>query len=85
MAESGNQLYRERERLTRICENMKNELLTYENNLGFLTTTSKKGNSLLDELHRKAEKLRNDIELTKQKIKAIDEAIKKEGEEGKEA
>ena len=85
MAESGNQLYRERERLTRICENMKNELMTYENNLGFLTTTSKKGNSLLDELHRKAEKLRNDIELTKQKIKAIDEAIKKEGEEGKEA
>ena len=59
--------------------------MTYENNLGFLTTTSKKGNSLLDELHRKAEKLRNDIELTKQKIKAIDEAIKKEGEEGKEA
>ena len=85
MAESGNQLYRERERLTRICENMKNELLTYENNLGFLTTTSKKGNSLVDELHRKAEKLRGDIELIKQKIKVIDETLKKENEETKEA
>ncbi len=83
MTEGGNQLYRERERLARIYENMKNELLTYENNMGFLTTTSKKGNSLLDELRRKAEKLRSDIELTKQKIKAIDETIKKESEEEK--
>ena len=42
-------LYREREKLVRTYENMKNELQTYENNLGFLTTSSKKGNSLLTE------------------------------------
>ena len=41
-------LYREREKLVRTYENMKNELQTYENNLGFLTTSSKKGNSLFD-------------------------------------
>ena len=69
-------LYREREKLARVAENMKNELLTYENNLGFLNTSSKKGNSLLTELNRKVEKLKSDIELVKQKIKVIDESLK---------
>ena len=55
---------------------MKNELQTYENNLGFLTTSSKKGNSLLTELNRKVEKLKADIELVKQKIKVIDDSIR---------
>ena len=48
-------LYREREKLVRAFDNMKNELQTYENNLGFLTTSSKKGNSLLTEINRKVE------------------------------
>ena len=68
-------LYREREKLVRACENMKNELQTYENNLGFLTTSSKKGSNLLTELNRKVEKLKSDIELVKQKIKVIDNSI----------
>ena len=51
-------LYREREKLVRTYENMKNELQTYENNLGFLTTSSKKGNSLLTEINRKVEKIK---------------------------
>ncbi len=71
-------LYREREKLVRAFENMKNELQTYENNLGFLTTSSKKGNSLLTEINRKVEKLKADIELVKEKIKVIDENIKNE-------
>ena len=69
-------LYREREKLVRTYENMKNELQTYENNLGFLTTSSKKGNSLLTEINRKVEKLKSDLELVLQKIKVIDESIK---------
>ena len=69
-------LYREREKLVRVAENMKNELLTYENNLGFLNASSKKGNSLLTELNRKVEKLKGDIELIKQKIKVIDDSLK---------
>ena len=69
-------LYREREKLVRIAENLKNELLTYENNLGFLNASSKKGNSLLTELNRKVEKLKSDIELMKEKIKVIDENLK---------
>jgi len=72
-------LYREREKLVRAFDNMKNELQTYENNLGFLTTSSKKGNSLLTEINRKVEKLKADIELAKEKIKVVDENIKNQG------
>ena len=71
-------LYREREKLARAYENMKSELQTYENNLGFLNASSKKGNSLLTELNRKVEKLKADIDLVKEKIKAVDESIRKE-------
>lgn len=72
-------LYREREKLMHAFENMKSELQTYENNLGFLTASSKKGNSLLTEINRKVEKLKADIELVKEKIKVIDDNIKHEG------
>ena len=72
-------LYREREKLVRAFDNMKNELQTYENNLGFLTTSSKKGNSLLTEINRKVEKLKADIELVKEKIKVVDVNIKNQG------
>ena len=72
-------LYLEREKLVRAFDNMKNELQTYENNLGFLTTSSKKGNSLLTEINRKVEKLKADIELVKEKIKVVDENIKNQG------
>ncbi len=71
-------LYREREKLMRQADNLKAELQTYENNLGFLTASSKKGNSLLTELNRKVEKLKADIELVKQKLKVIDEQIQSE-------
>lgn len=72
-------LYREREKLMRAFDNMRNELQTYENNLGFLTASSKKGNSLLTEINRKVDKLKADIELVKEKIKVIDDNIKNEG------
>jgi hypothetical protein len=48
-------------------------------NLGFLTTSPKKGNSLLTEINRKVEKLKADIELVKEKIKVVDENIKNQG------
>lgn len=79
MQEGGSQsLYREREKLVRTYENMKSELQTYENNLGFLTSTSKKGSSLLTELNRKVDKLKADLELVLQKIKVIDDSLKEE-------
>lgn len=69
-------VYKEREKLMRIHEAIRNELQTYENNLGFMTSTSKKGSSLLTELNRKVEKLKADLDLIQQKIKVIDESIK---------
>ena len=62
----------ERGRLTHRFEQLKQEIQTYENNLGFLNASSKKGNSLIDEMNRKVQKLRDDLELVRQKIKAID-------------
>ena len=62
----------ERARLMRRYEGLKQEIQTYENNLGFLNASSKKGNSLIDEMNRKVQKLKDDCELVKQKIKAID-------------
>lgn len=64
----------ERSRLQRRYETLKQELQTYENNLTFLSATSKKGNSLIDEMNRKMQKLRDDLDLVKAKIKAINEA-----------
>ena len=64
----------ERTRLQRKIETMKQELKTYEDNLGFLSISSKKGNSLLDEMNRRMEKLKADIELFKQQLKELNES-----------
>lgn len=73
-----NNLFREREKLVRAYDNMKAEIKTYENNLGFLTSASKKGNNLVNEMNRKVEKLKADLELISKKIVVIDESIKEE-------
>ena len=62
----------ERSRLARRFDQLRQEIQTYENNLGFLNASSKKGNSLIDEMNRKVQKLRDDLELVRQKIKAVD-------------
>ena len=68
-------LYKEREKLMRIYERIKGEIKTYENNLGFLNSSSKKGSSLVNEVSRKIERLKNDLNLTIKKIEVIDENI----------
>ena len=73
VAERGEQaLDNERTRLMRQYDAIKQEVQTYENNLGFLSASSKKGNSLIDEMNRKVQKLKDDMQLVKEKIKAID-------------
>ena len=73
VAERGeNALDNERARLFRQYEALKQEIQTYENNLGFLNASSKKGNSLIDEMNRKVQKLKDDMSLVREKIKAID-------------
>lgn len=70
--EGVNALGNERSKLLRRYDQLRNEITTYENNLGFFNTASKKGNSLVEEMNRKIEKLKADLEMVKQKIKAID-------------
>ena len=67
----------ERDRLMRAYERLKSELQTYENNIGFLSVSSKGGNSLVKEMERKVEQLKEEIALTVKKIEAIDENLEK--------
>ena len=79
VAEKGTDaLDNERARLMRRYEAIKQEVQTYENNLGFLNASSKKGNSLIDEMNRKVQKLKDDMNLVREKIKAIDAENKDE-------
>jgi hypothetical protein len=78
MAKSGNaknQLLRERERLMRQYDRMKNELQTYENNIGFLSISSKKGNHLLDDMNQKMERIKSELQLIVRKVEALDKEL----------
>ena len=70
-----NKLYREREKLMRAYEHLKSEILTYENNIGFFSSWSKKGGGLIKEMERKIESLKEESKLIEQKINLIDENI----------
>ena len=73
VAEKGSDaLDNERGRLLRRYDQLRSDITTYENNLGFLSAASKKGNSLVEEMNRKVQKLKDELELVKNKIKAID-------------
>lgn len=69
-------LYHEREKLMRTYEGLKNDIHTYENNLGFLSSSSKKGNNLVTDITRKIERLKADLDLVTKKIAAIDETLR---------
>lgn len=70
-----NRLYRERERLTRAYEQKRNELKTYENNLGFFNVKSKGGNSLLHDTERKMQRIKDELASLQEKIKIIDSKL----------
>lgn len=72
--ESGS-LDTERQRMQRAYERMLSEIKTYENNIGFLNSSSKKGNSLVEAMNKKIEKLRSELNLLAQKIKMLDAPI----------
>ena len=72
-AQGENKLYREREKLVRAYEHLKSEIATYENNIGFLTSSSKKGGGLIKEMERKIESLKDESKLIEQKINLMDE------------
>lgn len=63
---------KERDKLNRMYETMKNEIQTYENNLGFFTASSKNGNGLMNEMKKKVEKLKEEAEEVRKKIANLD-------------
>lgn len=69
--EEGNDMSGERNRMMRAYENMKAEIQTYENNLGFLSAGNKKGNALIDEMRNKVEKMKEELALLAKKIKML--------------
>ena len=76
MSEKGeNKLYREREKLVRAYEHLKSEIATYENNIGFLSISSKRGGGMIQEMERKIETLREECTVLEKKINMIDEKI----------
>ena len=75
---AGSSLGSERQKMQRAYERMLAEIKTYENNIGFLNAGSKKGNSLVDAMNKKIEKLRSELDLLAQKIKAVDEQMREE-------
>lgn len=75
MEKEGGNLAQEKQRMMRAYERMRDEIKTYENNLCFLTTSSKKGNTLVETMRKKMDKLRDELNLLAEKIKAVDEQI----------
>lgn len=72
MGSDENKLYRERERILRAYEIKRNELKTYENNLGFLTSKSKSGDSMVREMERRIQHIKDDLASIEEKIRLID-------------
>lgn len=70
-------LYRERERILRAFEIKRNELKTYENNLGFLSSKSKSGDSMVREMERRIQRIKDDLASIEEKIKLIDSKLSK--------
>ena len=75
MSNDENKLHRERERLVRAFEQKRNELKTYENNLGFFNVKSKSGNSLLRDMERKVQRIKDELSSLEEKIKLIDSKL----------
>lgn len=78
IGKGGNSLQRERDHLIRQYEALKNEIATYENNIGFLSVSNKKGASLVDVMRQKVDKLKQDAQVILQKIHLVEEEIEKE-------
>ena len=75
ISEGGSTLNREHDRMMRAYEALRSEIQTYENNICFLSASSKKGNTLVDEMKRKVEKQKEELKLLAQKIKTVEQEM----------
>jgi hypothetical protein len=72
---SKNKLLSERDKLMRSYERLKGDIQTYENNIGFLSVSSKGGGGLVKEMQRKIESLKDELLLIEKKIEVIDQSL----------
>jgi hypothetical protein len=77
MGSDEQKLYRERERIMRAYEIKRNELKTYENNLGFLSSKSKSGDSMVREMERRIQRIKDDLASIEEKVNLIDSKLAK--------
>ena len=70
-----NRLYRERERLMRVYEQRKSELQTYENNMSFLSAKSKNAGTMMRDMERRVQRLKDDLTDLEKKIQVIDSKL----------
>jgi len=75
---SKNKLYDERAKLMRTYDRIKTDLQTYENNIGFLSVSSKGGNSLLKDMEHRINSLKEELKLIEKKIEVIDQNVNEE-------
>lgn len=75
LAGDKNRLFREREKLVRMYEQKRNEIKTYENNLGFFNATTKSGGSVLKEMERRIARLKEELLTLEKKIELIDDKL----------
>ena len=68
-------IYREREYLVRSYEQKRNDLKNFENNMGFFNATSKSGNSMLKEMERRIQKIKDELSLIEKKINLLDSKL----------
>ena len=72
IADDGDKLYKEREKLIRKYEQKQNELKTFENNMLFFTAKSKSGNSILKDMERRIASIKEDLSMLEKKVNLID-------------
>ncbi|MDE5686274.1 MAG: DUF349 domain-containing protein [Paramuribaculum sp.] len=68
-------LARERDRMMRAYESRKAELSTYENNLSFLSARSRSGSSMLAEMEKNIQRLKNTLNEMEARIRMIDDQM----------
>ena len=75
MAGDKDRLGRERERMARALDARRQELRTYANNLGFLSSKSKSGDSLVRDIEGKMRRLEAEIADIEQRMRLVDDKL----------
>ena len=68
-----NRMYQEREKFMKKIEKLENNIIRWDNNLGFISAESNEANSMIHDYEKKIENARNEIGVLEEKIKLIDQ------------